>query len=209
MSSGFRNPFGDTLLATSFERGVSKRVKASPDGGSRLRFGQLELDLSQEKLLRRGLPIRLGNQPLLILTTLLERPGEVVSREDLRTRLWPDGTYVDFDEGLNTAIKTLRYALGDNADNPTFIETIPRPATALSHPCIRMPSRPRNRRRVQPSSCPYSSRAATRQASSLPHPQSPARLLGSSPSDWFCSEPAGWGIDPLFRRLPASLRSPA
>lgn len=126
MSSGFRNPFGDTLLATSFERGVSKRVKASPDGGSRLRFGQLELDLSQEKLLRRGLPIRLGNQPLLILTTLLERPGEVVSREDLRTRLWPDGTYVDFDEGLNTAIKTLRYALGDNADNPTFIETIPR-----------------------------------------------------------------------------------
>jgi DNA-binding winged helix-turn-helix (wHTH) protein/Tol biopolymer transport system component len=101
-------------------------VKASPNGGSRLRFGQLELDLSQEKLLRRGLPVRLGNQPLQILTTLLEHPGEVVSREDLRARLWPDGTYVDFDEGLNTAIKTLRYALGDTADNPTFIETIPR-----------------------------------------------------------------------------------
>lgn len=101
-------------------------MKASSNGGSRLRFGQLELDLSQEKLLRRGLPVRLGNQPLQILATLLERPGEVVSREDLRARLWPDGTYVDFDEGLNTAIKTLRYALGDTADNPTFIETIPR-----------------------------------------------------------------------------------
>jgi len=101
-------------------------VKASPNGGSRLRFGQLELDLSREQLLRRGLPVRLGNQPLQILATLLEHPGEVVSREDLRARLWPDGTYVDFDEGLNTAIKTLRYALGDTADNPTFIETIPR-----------------------------------------------------------------------------------
>ena len=101
-------------------------MKASPNGGSRLRFGQLELDLSQEKLLRRGLPVRLGNQPLRILATLLEHPGEVVSREELRARLWPDGTYVDFDEGLNTAIKTLRYALGDTADNPTFIETVPR-----------------------------------------------------------------------------------
>lgn len=101
-------------------------MKVSPSGASRLRFGQLELDLSQEKLLRRGLPVRLGNQPLQILATLLEHPGEVVSREDLRARLWPDGTYVDFDEGLNTAIKTLRYALGDTADNPTFIETIPR-----------------------------------------------------------------------------------
>ena len=101
-------------------------MKASSNGRSRLRFGQFELDRSEEKLLRRGLPIRLENQPLEILATLLEQPGELVSREELYGRLWPDGTHVDFDEGLNTAIKRLRFALGDSADNPVFIETVPR-----------------------------------------------------------------------------------
>ena len=101
-------------------------MKASSNGGSRLRFGQFELDRVEEKLLKRGLPVRLENQPLQILATLLERPGELVNREELCTRLWPDGTHVDFDEGLNTAIKRLRYALGDSAENPVFIETVPR-----------------------------------------------------------------------------------
>jgi DNA-binding winged helix-turn-helix (wHTH) protein len=98
----------------------------SSNGRSRLRFGQLELDLTEEKLLKKGLPLRLENLPLQLLAALLESPGEVVSREELCARLWPDGTYVDFDEGLNTAIKKLRYALGDSAENPTFIETVPR-----------------------------------------------------------------------------------
>jgi DNA-binding winged helix-turn-helix (wHTH) protein/Tol biopolymer transport system component len=101
-------------------------VKASSNGGSRLRFGQFELDRPEEKLLKRGFPVHLENQPLQILATLLEHPGELVSREELRARLWPDRTYVDFDEGLNTAIKRLRYALGDSAENPVFIETVPR-----------------------------------------------------------------------------------
>jgi DNA-binding winged helix-turn-helix (wHTH) protein/Tol biopolymer transport system component len=101
-------------------------VKASSKAKSHLRFGQLELNLSEGKLLKRGLPVRLENLPLQILAVLLEHPGEVVGREELCSRLWPDGTYVDFDEGLNTAIKKLRYALGDSAENPTFIETIPR-----------------------------------------------------------------------------------
>jgi Tol biopolymer transport system component/DNA-binding winged helix-turn-helix (wHTH) protein len=101
-------------------------VKASSIRGSRLRFGQLELNLPEGKLLKRGLLVRLENQPLQVLGVLLEHPGEAVSREELCTSLWPDGTYVDFDEGLNTAIKKLRYALGDSAENPTFIETIPR-----------------------------------------------------------------------------------
>ncbi len=91
-----------------------------------MRFGQFDLDLFEERLLRKGLPVRLENQPFQILAVLLDHPGEIVSREELCSKLWPDGTYVDFDEGLNTAVKKLRYALGDTADNPTFVETVPR-----------------------------------------------------------------------------------
>jgi DNA-binding winged helix-turn-helix (wHTH) protein/Tol biopolymer transport system component len=68
----------------------------------------------------------LQEKPFRILTMLLERPGEVVTREDVRKQLWPEGTFVDFDEGLDTAMRKLRYALGDSAQNPTFIQTIPR-----------------------------------------------------------------------------------
>ncbi len=102
------------------------RVKASTRRGSSVRFGQFELDLSEERLFKKGLPVRIENQPYLILAALLEDPGEVVSREQLCSSLWPDGTYVDFDEGLNTAVKKLRSALGDSAENPVFIETVPR-----------------------------------------------------------------------------------
>ncbi len=78
------------------------------------------------KLFNRGVPVRIENQPFQILVALLERPGEVIGREELRTRLWPDGTYVDFDEGVNTAISKLRYALRDSAETPVFVETVPR-----------------------------------------------------------------------------------
>lgn len=91
-----------------------------------MRFGQFELDLSEERLLKKGLAVRIENQPLQILAALVDHPGEMVSREELCASLWPDGTYVDFDEGLNTAIKKLRYALGDSAESPVFIETVPR-----------------------------------------------------------------------------------
>jgi DNA-binding winged helix-turn-helix (wHTH) protein/Tol biopolymer transport system component len=102
------------------------RVKGTSKRSSSVSFGQFELDLSEEKLRKRGLPVRLENQPFQILAALLEHPGEVVGREELCASLWPDGTYVDFDEGLNTAIKKLRYALGDSPENPIFIETVPR-----------------------------------------------------------------------------------
>jgi len=101
-------------------------VKATSKRSSSVRFGQFELDLSGEKLRKRGLPVRVENQPFQILAALLDRPGDLVSREELCARLWPDGTHVDFDEGLNTAIKKLRYALGDSPENPVFIETVPR-----------------------------------------------------------------------------------
>jgi DNA-binding winged helix-turn-helix (wHTH) protein/Tol biopolymer transport system component len=101
-------------------------VKASASRRPGVRFGQFELDLFEERLLKKGLPVRIENQPLQILAALVDRPGEMVSREELRASLWPDGTYVDFDESLNTAVKKLRYALGDSADRPVFIETVPR-----------------------------------------------------------------------------------
>src|SRR5579863_9740736 len=90
------------------------------------RFGQFQLDLANRELLRQGVRVRLQDQPFRLLTILLERAGEVVSREELRQRLWPADTYVEFDGSLNAALKRLRAALGDAADNPIFIETIPK-----------------------------------------------------------------------------------
>ncbi len=91
-----------------------------------LRFGLFEADLENARLTRNGVRIRLQDQPSRILALLLERAGQVVTREELRQELWPSGTYVDFDGSLNAALKRLRAALDDEADNPRFIETVPR-----------------------------------------------------------------------------------
>lgn len=90
------------------------------------RFGVFEVDLAKRELLRRGAPVRLQDQPFRVLCLLLQKPGEVVTREDLREALWPSDTYVDFEGGLNAALKRLRFALGDSARNPTFIVTLPK-----------------------------------------------------------------------------------
>lgn len=95
--------------------------------GSKIaRFGLFEADLQQRVLTKSGLRVKLQEQPFQVLILLLERPGEVVSREEIRQKLWSSDTYVEFDDGLNTAIKKLRVALSDAADNPHFIETVPR-----------------------------------------------------------------------------------
>src|SRR5260221_9914889 len=91
-----------------------------------LRFGVFELDRRSGELRRDGLRVRLQEQPLRVLEALLDARGEPVTREALRQRLWPDETFVDFDSGLNRAINRLRAALGDEADNPRFIETLER-----------------------------------------------------------------------------------
>ena len=82
--------------------------------------------VSQASFLSEVRYFELQEKPLQLLLLLLEHPGQILLREDLQRRLWPDGTYVDFDKGLNTAVKKLRYALGDSPDKPVFIETIPR-----------------------------------------------------------------------------------
>jgi eukaryotic-like serine/threonine-protein kinase len=91
-----------------------------------LRFGVFEVDLRAGELRKQGVRIKLQEQPLHVLAILLRRTGEVVTREDLRSELWQSDTFVDFDNGLNTSINKLREALGDSADSPRFIETLPR-----------------------------------------------------------------------------------
>ncbi|HEV2617004.1 MAG TPA: tetratricopeptide repeat protein [Candidatus Acidoferrales bacterium] len=91
-----------------------------------IRFGLFEADLENARLVRKGARIRLQEQPFRILSMLLEHPGQIVTREELRQELWPAGTYVDFDGSLNAALKRLRAALDDDADNPRFIETVPK-----------------------------------------------------------------------------------
>jgi DNA-binding winged helix-turn-helix (wHTH) protein/Flp pilus assembly protein TadD len=91
-----------------------------------LSFGVFEVDLSAGELRKHGVRIKLQEQPFQILTVLLQCPGEVVTREKLRSQIWQSDTFVDFDNGLNTSINKLREALGDSADSPRFIETLPR-----------------------------------------------------------------------------------
>jgi len=91
-----------------------------------VRFGAFEADLRSGEVRKGGLKIRLQDQPFQVLAMLPERPGHLVTREELQKRLWPVDTFVDFDQGLGTAIRKLRDALGDSADNPRFIETLPR-----------------------------------------------------------------------------------
>ena len=90
------------------------------------RFGAFELDLRGRALRKNGRPIRIQEHPYRILVLLLDRPGEVVTREKLRNALWPDGTVVDFDNGLNAAMGKLRQTLRDSAEDPKYIETVPR-----------------------------------------------------------------------------------
>jgi TolB-like protein/DNA-binding winged helix-turn-helix (wHTH) protein len=91
-----------------------------------IRFGVFELDLRSAELQKRGRKIRLEGQPIRILICLLENHGELVTREELHRKLWPADTFVNFEDGLNAAVKRLRQALNDSADNPRFIETLPR-----------------------------------------------------------------------------------
>lgn len=91
-----------------------------------VRFGTFDADLCTRELRKSGIRIKLHGQPFEVLAMLLERPGEVIPREELRRRLWPTDTFVDFDHGVNTAINRLREALGESAENPRFVETLSR-----------------------------------------------------------------------------------
>src|SRR5215813_11153657 len=100
---------------------------AAPQFKNRIvRFGVFELDLSAGELRKSGVKLRLQEQPFQVLTMLLERAGEVVTRDELRQKLWASDTFVDFDHSLNTAVNKLREALGDSASSPRYVETLAR-----------------------------------------------------------------------------------
>src|SRR5579872_5884209 len=91
-----------------------------------LRFGHYELDLYSREVRKGGMRIRVQQQPLKLLEILLERPGEMVTREELRTRIWPNESFGDFDQAVNVAVTKLRAALQDSAENPQYVETLPK-----------------------------------------------------------------------------------
>jgi DNA-binding winged helix-turn-helix (wHTH) protein len=91
-----------------------------------VRFGTYELSLQSGEVRKAGVRIRVQQQPFKVLEVLLEHPGEAVTREELRSRVWPNESFGDFDQAVNIAIAKLRSALGDSADNPRYIETLPK-----------------------------------------------------------------------------------
>ena len=98
-----------------------------PGSGLRVvRFGVFELDLAARELRAQGKRVHLQDKPYELLVALIERPGELVTRETLRSRLWPADTFVAFDDNLNAAVRKVRDALGDSAEAPRFVETVPR-----------------------------------------------------------------------------------
>lgn len=101
-------------------------MESAVSSGQVFRFGLFEADVARNTLTRTGVRVKIQDQPFRVLILLLERPGEIVTREELRQQLWPEGTFVDFDGSLNVILKKLRAALDDDFDNPRFIETVPR-----------------------------------------------------------------------------------
>ena len=150
-----------------------------------LRFGTFEVDLRAGELRKRGVKIRIQEKPFQILEALLEHPGEVVTREELHQRLWPPDTFVDFDGSLNAATNKLREALGDSADNPRFIETLPR----------------RGYRFIAPVEKPVEAAAAAAIGSGDPHGPTPSAGGGVAPLENI--PPMERSADPVATRRPA------
>jgi cholera toxin transcriptional activator len=97
-----------------------------PRSARRYRFGAFEADAGTGELRRQGIRVRLNAQPFQVLVMLLDRPGDLLTREEISRELWPDGTFVDYDHGVNSAVNRIREALGDTATNPRFVETLAR-----------------------------------------------------------------------------------
>src|SRR5882724_4468615 len=106
------------------------------------RFGIFELEVESARLLRQGREIKIQEKPFQLLAVLLEHAGEVVGREQLRERLWPSDTFVQFDDNLNTTVKRVREALNDSADRPRYVETVPRKGYRFIPPVERLGSDP-------------------------------------------------------------------
>src|ERR1022692_4097756 len=111
---------------TSLHRIHSSAEMSDPQPARRYRFGLFEADATTGELRRQGIRVRLNAQPFQVLSMLLERPGELLTREEISRNLWPNGTFVDYEHGVNSAVNRIREALGDTASGPRFIETLAR-----------------------------------------------------------------------------------
>jgi TolB-like protein/DNA-binding winged helix-turn-helix (wHTH) protein/Tfp pilus assembly protein PilF len=149
---------------------------AVPD--ERVRFGIFEADLRSGELYKRGRRIRLHHQPFQVLTLLVERPGEVVTRDELRRKLWASDTFVSFDIGLNSAVRKLRGALNDSAESPRYVETLPRRGYRFIAPVV-----------VSPSASVGDSRSETSGTRSEERAEAPFKPSSSRLSFW---ERRGW-----------------
>jgi DNA-binding winged helix-turn-helix (wHTH) protein len=111
---------------------------AAMDSAARYRFGVFEANAATGELRRQGIRVKLNTQPFQMLMLLLSRPGELVTREDITRELWPEGTFVDFEHGVNSAVNRIREALGDKASNPRFVETVARKGYRFIAPVEKM-----------------------------------------------------------------------
>lgn len=117
------------------------KFMAEPQTARCYRFGVFEADASTGELRRQGIRVKLNAQPFQVLCLLLDRAGELLSREEISRELWPDGTFVDYDHGVNSAVNRIREALGDTASSPRFIETLARKGYRFVAPVERIPAR--------------------------------------------------------------------
>ena len=103
-----------------------QELKGTASEGRYMCFGPFQVDLQREELFKGGVRIHVPAKVYQVLLALIEKPGEIVTREELRARLWPGGTFVNFDANVNTTVNKLRLTLGDSPDKPSYVETIPR-----------------------------------------------------------------------------------
>ena len=155
-----------------------------------VRFGVFEADLESGELRKQGRRLSLQEQPFRVLTLLLNRPGQVVTRDEIRAALWAADTFVDFDHGLNKAMNRLRDSLGDSADSPRFIETIPKRGYRFVAPVevLQTGSSPRP---LAPNPSTHHSLPSFDQRGGL-KPGSPWPLVWSSPLVWRRCCTSGW-----------------
>ncbi len=154
-------------------------MAAPPEDLSTLRFDVFTLDLRAGELYKNGHKIKLQEQPFRILAMLLAQPGQVVTREELRERLWPEDTFVDFDHSLNTAVKKLRLALNDEADKPRFIETLPKRGYRFVGPALEAVKVPESPSGKETGSVAHEDAAAAESESKATGTARPAPLAGA------------------------------
>jgi DNA-binding winged helix-turn-helix (wHTH) protein len=119
-------------LIPTLDTGMEERARFAPPSGPRfLRFGPFQVDQQRQEVTKNGSRLKLQGKVYQVLVALLDKPGEVVTREELRQRLWPADTHVNYDANVNTTVNKLRQVLGDSTDKPLYIETIPRKGYCL------------------------------------------------------------------------------